>query len=93
MRLNLGSHIGWISYSLGLKKSVSEKQLTYTPPQYSPSTASLKEASSSNASAQSTNTESSDVAEIVKQAKTSKKPASTLKHALASRQAYQQPNR
>ena len=63
------------------------------PPQYSSSTASLKETSSSNASAQSTNTESSDAAQIVKQAKTSKKPASTLMHTLASRQAYQQPNR
>lgn len=89
-----------ISYSFvyeekkGLKKSVSQKQLTYaTPPQYSSSTASLKEASSSNASAQYINTESSDAAHIAKQAKTSKKPASTLKHTLASRQAYQQPNR
>ena len=37
LRLNLGSHIGWISYSFvyekkkGLKKSVSQKQLTYAP--------------------------------------------------------------
>ena len=45
----------------------------------------------SNAIAYSSNSGTSDAVEIVKQIKTSKKLAPTLKHTLASRKTYQQP--
>ena len=75
----------------GTRKSVLQKQLTYVPLKFSSSTASSEEASSSNAIAHSSNTETSDAVEIVKQIKTSKKLAPTLKRTFASRKTYQQP--
>ena len=75
----------------GTKKSVLLKQLTYVSLKSVSSTAFSEEVSSSNAIAHSSNSETSDAVEIVKQIKTSKKLAPSLKRVLASRKTYQQP--